>query len=127
MDRYREMMKSMLDSMIQERSDCMAELMQFPTGTLWKAEKNGHPAYYWAHKEGDMYVRRGISKNYDMQRQLARKAYLSKTVKILDRNINQLSRTLSRYEPLETGIVVSRLAKAYQELPGEYFQRNHKW
>ena len=62
-----------------------------------------------------------------MQRQLARKAYLSKTVKILDRNINQLSRTLSRYEPLETGIVVSRLAKAYQELPGEYFQRNHKW
>ncbi len=123
MDRYREMIRSMLESMIQDRSECMAELMQCPSGTLWKAEKNGRPAYYWAHKEGDIYVRRGISRNYDMQRQLARKAYLSKSVKILDRNISQLSRVLSRYEPLETGEVVRRLAKAYQELPGEYFQQ----
>ena len=56
-----------------------------------------------------------------MQRRLARKAYLTKSLKLLDKNIYQLERTLKQLEPLEAGAVVSRLTKAYQDLPGEYF------
>ena len=66
-------------------------------------------------------MRKGISRNHEMQQKLARKAYLRKSLKLLDRNIEQLDRALNGMEPLETGAVVSRLTRAYQELPGEYF------
>ena len=121
MDNYRQIIRSMRDSMIQTRNEYIEELQNCPEGSLWKTEQNGRSCYFWAHREGDGYVRKMISNDVEMQQQLARKAYLIKSLKLLDRNIYQLGRALNGMEPLETGAVVARLTKAYQDLPGEYF------
>lgn len=121
MDNYRQIIRSMRDSMIQTRNEYIEELQNCPEGSLWKTEQNGRSCYFWAHREGDGYVRKMISNDVKMQQQLARKAYLIKSLKLLDRNIYQLGRALNGMEPLETGAVVARLTKAYQDLPGEYF------
>lgn len=121
MDNYRQIIRSMLENMIQIRQEYWQELQGCPKGGLWKTERNGRASYFWAFRQGDIYIRRGISTNPEMQRQLARKAYLKKSVKVLDKNIIQLKRTLSMLQPLESGAIVARLTKAYQDLPGEYF------
>lgn len=121
MDNYKQIIGGMLDSMIRIRQNYWRELQDCPRGSLWKSNSKGEISYFWAYRKGDIYVRRQISNDPEMQRQLARKAYLSKSLKLLDRNIYQLSRALNGLEPLETGAVVARLAKAYQDLPGEYF------
>lgn len=121
MDYYTLIIRGMLDSMIRIRDEYSAELELCPEGSLWKTDQYGHTNYFWAYREGDGYVRRGISRDPEMQRRLARKAYLTKSLKLLDKNIYQLERTLKQLEPLEAGAVVSRLTKAYQDLPGEYF------
>lgn len=121
MDYYTETIKSMLDNMIQVREEYQLELRRCPEGSLWKAENNGRPSYFWATREGDLYIRRGISRDKEMQRQLARKAYLRKSVKLLDQNIYRLRRTLDGLEPLDTSDVIRGLSRAYQELPGDYF------
>lgn len=121
MDNCRQVIRGMLDDMIHIREDYRGELRDCPRGSLWKTKLNGQDQYYWAFRKGDIYVRRSISNDEDMQRQLARKAYLIKSLKLLDRNIYQLRRALDGLEPMETGAVVARLTKAYQNLPGEYF------
>ena len=121
MDNYRQIIRGMRDSMIRIRNDYLEELQDCPEGSLWKTDQNGRTCYYWAHREGDGYVRKVISDDIGMQRRLARKAYLLKSLKLLDRNIYQLGRALNGMEPLESGAVVARLTKAYQDLPGEYF------
>lgn len=118
---YRGAIRAMLEHLVGVRREYLEELALCPEGSLWKTEQNGHTCYYWAHKEGDVFIRKAISRDPGMQRQLARKAYLQKSLKLLDRNIYQLERTLRGFEPLEMGAVVSRLTKAYQDLPGEYF------
>ena len=118
---YREMIRTMLEHMLQVRENYREELAGCPPGSLWKVEQNGRACYYWAYRQGEGYIRKTISHGSAMQRQLARKAYPAKSLKLLDRDIYQLERTLRGFEPLEMGSVVSRLNKAYQGLPGEYF------
>ncbi len=121
MDNYKQIIRGMLESMTCIREQYREELESCPKGSLWKTDQNGRVCYYWAYRKGDIYVRHAISSDPQMQRQLARKAYLTKSLKLLDRNIYQLGRALDSMEPLEMGAVVSRLTKAYQDLPGEYF------
>ena len=121
MTNYRQIIRGMRDNMVQIRDDYRTELRDCPRGSLWKTDQNGRTCYFWAYREGDTYVRRGISRDFEMQQKLARKAYLTKSLKLLDKNIDQLERTLNGLEPLECGAVVSRLNRAYQDLPGEYF------
>lgn len=121
MDNYRQIVRNMRDNMIQIRHNYWEELQACPRGSLWKTEQGGRTNYFWAYREGNGYIRKGISSNPQMQQQLARKAYLTKSLKLLDRNILQLNKLLNSMEPLELGAIVSRLTKAYQDLPGEYF------
>ena len=121
MENYRQIINGMRENMVQIRSEYQAELRGCPKGSLWKTDQNGRPVYFWAWRSGSEYVRISISKDPEMQQRLARKAFLIKSLKLLDRNIYQLDRALRGLEPLETGAVVSRLTKAYQDLPGEYF------
>ena len=121
MENYRKIIGDMMENMVRTRSEFQAEVLKCPKGSLWKTERDGKPAYFWAYRSGKAYVRISISRDPDMQQRLARKAYLIKSLKLLDQNIAQLDRVLRRFEPMELGAVVSRLTKAYQDLPGEYF------
>lgn len=121
MDNYRRIIKTMLEQICQRRAAFEEELATCPRGSLWRTDRSGDVRYYWAWREGEEYVRIGITGNIEMQQKLARKAYLSKSLKLMDRNIYQLTRALEGMEPLEIGAVVARMTKAYQDLPGEYF------
>ena len=118
---YLAMIRAMLMHMQRIREEYREELKLCPEGSLWRAEQDGCVRYFWAYKKDDTFVRKAISKDEEMQKKLARKAYLQKSLKLLDRNIYQMERALRGFEPMELGAVVNRLTRAYQDLPGEYF------
>lgn len=103
------------------------ELRRMPPGHLYVREQNGrvqfmHETTVKCGVETKERVRRGITKNQYLVRQLARKKYLENSVKLLSEEIARLENFMRSSIPPDVPTVLSMLPKAYRHLPEEMFR-----
>lgn len=112
-----------LDQLKTYRQSCHEELCDLPEGNLTCYHcKDGHLRYSLDTYDG--YGKRhcqGVSKNIPVRNQLARKGYLTKLIKALDKDIAELERLSKRWVSCRPEDVISQLPKAYRDLPTEAF------
>lgn len=112
----------LLDQLKEYQQCCQVELDDMPEGSLTCSHgKDGFIRYYHDIRDEDGRGRNGISRDILLRNQLARKAYLTKLVKALDRDIAELERLSKRWTSCRPEDIISQLPKAYRDLPTEAF------
>jgi len=94
----------------KELADIKKELTQFPEGQLYIKNK-----FYYHRHEGK---EKGITRNPDLIRQLARYKYLQIREKQLE---NNLSQPINKFDHRTPRQLIATLSKAYQTVPESYF------
>ncbi len=121
MNDYKKEVEYMMECLIRLRETYRAELEKCPAGRLWKSMHQNKPRYFRAYRCGDRYVRKSISGDEGMKQALARKAFLEKNLRRIDRNIDVLRRASRGMISLDSEEVVQALPKSYQTLPFAFF------
>ena len=94
------------------------ELKKLPEGSLVK--KNGCYYHYLNGHE------KGISKNKELIKQLARKRFLENEIKIMKINQELQKKFSKKYEVLNAKSIIASMPKSYHELPIEFFSGKEK-
>ena len=97
------------------------ELKKLPPGRLIIREDGKHINYLHMYKEEEHVVRRGVTKNQEMIRLLARKKYLQESLAMLEKDIPLLEKLAQKHLAPVPGNIISRLPKAYHQLTPEDF------
>lgn len=110
------------------RQSCQEELAYLPEGKLTCTHcKDGRIRYYCDYDdENDERQRMGVGRNIVLRNQLARKVYLGKMVKALDKNIAALERLCKRWLPCSPQDIIASLPSAYRDLPDDVYFSQQK-
>ena len=97
------------------------EIGALPDGQLLSFKYVGKTYYLHASNVDGQYVRKGITKDTDMIKALARKEFLTKTTAILKHNIEALRKASDKIQDVDPKAIIESMTKAYKTLPPEYF------
>lgn len=87
-----------------------------------KNTENTMISYLWAVKnEDDRMLRKGVTKDTEFVRKMARKAYLKKALGIVERDIEVMERAVRCFVPVSPEDILNSIPSAYRDLPAEYF------
>lgn len=107
------------------------ELKKLPPGRLIIREDGKNINYLHMYKAGDRTVRRGITKDKELIRLLARKKYLQESLAILKRDIPLLEKMVEKHTAPITDNIIKAMPKAYRKLePRDFlpdFQNRQEW
>lgn len=79
-------------------------------------------SYLWAVKNEDgRMLRKGVTKDTEFVRKMARKAYLKKALGIVERDIEVMERAVRCFVPVSPEDILNSIPSAYRDLPAEYF------
>ena len=120
MDYFRELLELVVISLKKMRDSYILELQSSPDGNLICNLSHKRNRYYHSLRIDGTYKRKHLSPlikgESDFINQLARKEYIKKSLPLIDSNIAQLERALSRYSPVDPGSVLKHMKSAYQYL-----------
>lgn len=97
------------------------ELKGGPDGSLLHQMKGEHLQFLHYVDENGKKIRRGINKNTDLIKALARKEFNTKASEILTHNIEVLKRAIAGQILFDPEQIVQSMTKAYALVPEEYF------
>lgn len=97
------------------------ELKNCPDGTLWCCHNHGKETYYHTFAENGRYIRTSLNKDMDTLKSLARREYLSLSIKALENNIKVLEKAEKAMMAGDIDHLKELMQKAYRGLPDEYF------
>ena len=97
------------------------ELESCPKGKLIYQDNCGNNQFMQLINENGIRVRRGINKNTDLIKALARKEFNTKASEILTHNIEVLKRAIAGQILFDPEQIVQSMTKAYALVPEEYF------
>lgn len=125
MDYYKELLELLVISLKEMKESYTAEYQNCPDGNLICNLNHKRNYYYHSQRIDGVYKRNRLSPLIPNEREminiLARKEYLKKSLPLIDANITQLERALSRYSPIDPGSVLKHMKKAYQYLDVSQF------
>lgn len=99
----------------------LKERSQLPDGRLIVYESRGKTLFQEARTANGIETRKGITKDKNLVRQLARKAFLEAETRILENNIGQLERALTKTRDLDAASIIGLMRKGCQKLPPALF------
>ena len=114
--------------MMKERQQ--KELKSLPAGKLVIRKEKGKMnfVHYLTEKEsGAGKIRRGITKQPEMIRALARKQYLQESLSLLQKNIPALESLLKKHLEPTPDNLLKKLPKSWQQLPAGLFSSRKSW
>lgn len=111
----------MLYFLRKEEEKCNVVLSDCPEGHLIKSCQGGKTGVLLAIKDGDSYQRRGIAKNEDIKKELCRKEFTEKKLKMVRENIRLLEKVEGRLNDLSPETILEKVAKVYKDFPESYF------
>ncbi|MBQ3123707.1 MAG: hypothetical protein IJC14_06065 [Firmicutes bacterium] len=97
------------------------ELEKCPPGKLDREVRGNGIRYVHVFKAGGKHIRKGITRNADMIRKLARKKYLETLCEFIEREINVISNYEKDHVEINADLVLDHLPDLYKGLPEEYF------
>lgn len=121
MQYYKDQLIIICKHYIEMKKRLLVELNGYPTGRLSCWDNDGKYYYKHTYIENDKKIKRGITGQDDLIKQLARKEYVAKTIVQLDRTIGLLRDTIEKYHVLSQEEILASMSKAYRTLPQEYF------
>lgn len=117
--------KDQIEQMVWEQKQLLEnhtqELKKCPDGTLWCGINHGKETYYHTFVENGRYIRTSLSKDPDTLKSLARREYLSLSIKALENNIKVLEKAEKAMMAGDIDHLKELMQKAYKGLPDEYF------
>ena len=120
--------RDQIEEMVHEQKKI---LMKYTTerdkcreGNLACCLNHGKETYYYTHFDDGQYVRTSLGKNPEIIKELARKAYLSEAIKVLEHNISLLEKAEGGMIDGDFDYLKEKMQRAYQKLPDEYFFNN---
>lgn len=117
--------KSLVEEIIRnEEEQCEKYIKErdlLPNGGLLHFTYSGATYYYHSNNVDGQYIRKGITKDTDMIRALARKEFLDKMTGILKHNIEALQKASDKIQDVDPKAIIESMTKAYKTLPPEYF------
>jgi len=117
----RELLEEILQNEIELNEKYGKEKRLLLKGRL-RVEKKGATNYYLHVSKADgQYIRKGITKDTDMIRALARKEFLNKMTGIFKHNIEALQKASDKIQDVDPKAIIESMTKAYKTLPPEYF------
>ncbi len=115
--------KDLLTRVKQEHLDRLGsirrELKTLPPGRLEALHQHGRIYYY----QNTQAKRRGITKNPELVRKLARKRYLQEERKVLQYNLKEIERALGKCEACGMNGILQKIPGRIRELPRQYFYK----
>ena len=102
-------------------SKYMKEIEDLPNGKLLMTDNRGYNLFQYARTFNGVYQRKGITKDADMIKALARREFLKRETELLENNIEVLATAIDRIRDVEPTTIIGSMTKAYRELPLEYF------
>ena len=109
--------KKILEQYTMERERCLK-------GNLAHCQNGDKKIYYHTYTENGRYIRDTIGKDPDMIKSLARREYLSQSIKALENNIKVLEKAEKAMMVGDIDHLKELMQKAYRNLPDEYFFDN---
>lgn len=98
------------------------ELKSMPPGRIETLRQNGRVYYYHKSQTG----RKGITKNKELLRKLARKRYLLEEHKILQFNLIEIKRAVEKYQSCRRELIMRKIPENIRRLPKQYFFKMQK-
>ena len=118
---YRDQISEMVWEQKQILKNHTIELRNSPDGTLWRCINHGKENYYHTFYENERYMRTSLNNDTKTIKALARKEYLSLSIKALENNIKVLERAERALKAGDLNHLKEHMQKAYKDLPDEYF------
>ena len=103
------------------------ELSHLPEVRFLISMSNGNMSFHMGQIVNGEYKRKGIKKNQELVRKLARKEFLTSELKLLQNNINQIEKTINQSKDIDPNSIIATMRKGYQKLPPEYFFNQTKF
>ena len=97
------------------------EIEHSPSGSLIHQMKGNQTQFIHSFYDNGKRIRKGINKNTDMIRALARKEFSIKAYKILSNNIDAFKEAITKQIPFDPERILHSMTKAYSFLPEEFF------
>lgn len=117
--------KDQIEQMVWEQKQILEnhtrELKNCPDGSLWCGHNHGKETYYHTFINNGQYKRTSLSKDPDTLKSLARREYLSLSIKALENNIKVLEKAEKAMMAGDIDHLKELMHKAYKGLPDEYF------
>lgn len=116
-DQIEEMMyesSKLLENYIREYEACV-------DGGLSCCKTHGEDTFYHTFPKNGKYTRSVIEEDSDMLKSLARKEYLNRSIKVLQNNIEVLSKAGKKLQPMDIEYLRNKMLKPYRSLPDDYF------
>ena len=98
-----------------------AVLAASPDGHVLLQNNHGYDRFIHIYTKDGKTFRRGINRNEEMKRRLARKAFAEASLIILRENASILSGAISRMIPFDPDAILADMLQAYRKFPEEYF------
>lgn len=111
---YNQLIENMKDMLKKQKAELRKELHYLPAGKLWL---NGN-CFTRAVPGKDGIRRRGVTRDKEMLRKLARRRYIAAKLEWIDEELKKLS--CLRPSP-DAKDFLAGMEKAYRKLPDEYF------
>ncbi len=116
--------EAILELLQLEDKNCKKELASLPDGHLMCVETHGKTTFFHATSTNGSYkkpVRRTITRDSNVARQLARKRFLQQLDHHLTKEVRQLEGLLGTLNCYSYESLIKELPRAYQKLPTNYF------
>lgn len=119
-----------LNEILTEAADLMnkfkIELEHAPDGTLLHQVKRGQSQFLHSFYSDGKRVRRGVNRDTNLIRALAKKEFNRKAYEIINHNVTAVSDALDAQIPFDTDSILKSMSKAYSLLPEDYFFERDK-
>ena len=116
---YKTDLERIKRELIERQEDLLQEIKQLPEGELVCTDQDGNRRYFQripATGNRKKERRYGIKKKPEILRELVRKEYVIKALKILDKDVKTLETAVDKYQPSDENSVMSAFVTKYPEL-----------
>lgn len=116
---YKTDLERIHKELIERREDLLKEMRHLPEGDLKCTEQDGNRRYYQripATGNRKKEHRYGVKKKPQLLKDLVRKEYVKKALKIIERDIKTLETAVKKYQPVDENSVMETFVAKYPEL-----------
>ena len=116
-----ERMNEILNLYESMRDRFKIELENGPDGHLLHQMQGSHLQFIYYDNNNGKILRRGINKDIELIKALAKKEFDRKAYEILSHNITAIEDAMNLHIPFDPNEIMKTMTNAYALLPGEYF------